>query len=129
MATFRDAIRGQLVLAPLTKGNNLPFRRLCADYDATVLYSEMAFARNLNKGEPRERALMRRAANEPTFGVQIATKTIDEGVRAGIEIANNGADFVSLNMGCPIYEATRRGLGVGPAEEAEKVDPADPGDG
>ncbi len=121
MATFRDAIRGQLVLAPLTKGNNLPFRRLCADYDATVLYSEMAFARNLNKGEPRERALMRRAANEPTFGVQIATKTIDEGVRAGIEIANNGADFVSLNMGCPIYEATRRGLGSALLKKPKKL--------
>ena len=54
---------------------------------------------------------MRRAANEPTFGVQIATKTIDEGVRAGIEIANNGADFVSLNMGCPITR--RRGAASG----------------
>lgn len=109
------------MLAPLTKGNNLPFRRLCADYDATVLYSEMAFARNLNKGEPRERALMRRAANEPTFGVQIATKTIDEGVRAGIEIASNGADFMSLNMGCPIYEATRRGLGSSLLKKPKKL--------
>lgn len=36
--SLRDAIKGQLVLAPLTKGNNLPFRRLCADYDAKVLY-------------------------------------------------------------------------------------------
>ena len=121
VATFREAVRGQLVLAPLTKGNNLPFRRLCADYDATVLYSEMAFARNLNKGEPRERALMRRAANEPTFGVQIATKTIDEGVQAGIEIASNGADFMSLNMGCPIYEATRRGLGSSLLKKPKKL--------
>ena len=81
----------------------------------------MAFARNLCKGEPRERALMRRAANEPTFGVQIATKTIDEGVRAGIEIAGNGADFVSLNLGCPIYEATRRGLGSALLKKPKKL--------
>jgi tRNA-dihydrouridine synthase 3 len=118
---FREAIKGELILAPLTKGNNLPFRRLCADYNASVLYSEMAFARNLCKGEPRERALMRRAANEPTFGVQIATKTIDEGVRAGMEIATNGADFVSLNLGCPIYEATRRGLGSALLKKPKKL--------
>ena len=121
VGSFRDAIDGQLVLAPLTKGNNLPFRRLCADYDANVLYSEMAFARNLNKGEPRERALMRRAANEPVFGVQIATKTIDEGVKAGNAIADAGADFVSLNMGCPIYEATRRGLGSSLLKKPKKL--------
>ena len=85
------------------------------------MYSEMAFARNLCKGEPRERALMRRAANEPTFGVQIATKTIDEGVRAGLAIAENGADFVSLNLGCPIYEATRRGLGSALLKKPKKL--------
>ena len=64
---------------------------------------------------------MRRAANEPTFGVQIATKTIDEGVRAGLAIAENGADFVSLNLGCPIYEATRRGLGSALLKKPKKL--------
>ena len=44
-------------------------------------------------------------------GVQIATNIIDEGVRAGLLAAEAGASFVDLNCGCPIHEASRRGLG------------------
>lgn len=73
--------------------------------------SEMAYARHLLKGDRKEQALLRRAANESLFGVQIATKTIDEGVAAGKLAVEAGADWIDLNCGCPIHEATRRGLG------------------
>ena len=42
-------LRGQLILAPLTKGGNLPFRRLCVDFGAQATMSEMVFARKLIK--------------------------------------------------------------------------------
>ena len=56
------------ILAPLTKGGNLPFRRLCADFGAEATMSEMSFARHLLRGAPQEKALLRRAANEACFG-------------------------------------------------------------
>ena len=49
---FRARLAGQLVLAPLTKGGNLPFRRLCVDFGCAVTVSEMAFARFLLKAGP-----------------------------------------------------------------------------
>jgi hypothetical protein len=135
-----ERMRGKLVLAPLTRGGNLPFRRLCADFGAEVsgkgaaaagpkgnarcprcrstgtfslsvypplalpphcqvTMSEMAFARMLLKGEPKERAMLRRAANERLFGFQIATNQIDEGVHAAQAAAAAGADWVDLNCG------------------------------
>ena len=49
---FRERVaRGRLWLAPLTKGGNAPFRRLCAsEFGAEVVVSEMAFARFLCEG-------------------------------------------------------------------------------
>ena len=45
-------------------------------------------------------------------GAQIATKTIDEGVRAGAMAKEAGATWLDLNAACPIYEATKRGCGA-----------------
>jgi tRNA-dihydrouridine synthase 3 len=72
----------------------------------------MAFARHLLKGDRKEQALLRKADNEHCFGVQIATNQIDEGTRAARMAADAGATFLDLNCGCPIHEATRRGLGA-----------------
>ena len=110
-----------MILAPLTRGGNLPFRRLCADFGCEVSMGEMVFARHLLAGDPLEKARLRRAANEAFFGVQIATNEIDEG-RGAIRLAHEaGADFVDLNCGCPIYEATRRGLGSALLRNPEKL--------
>lgn len=108
---FNDIIKGKMILAPLTRGGNLPYRKLCADFGMDVSVSEMVYSRNLIKGDRAEHTRLRRSPNEPMFGVQIAANQIDEGCQA-IRIAKEfNADFVDLNCGCPIYEATRRGLG------------------
>mmetsp|Transcript_23220 Transcript_23220/g.64375 ORF Transcript_23220/g.64375 Transcript_23220/m.64375 type:complete len:475 (-) Transcript_23220:1945-3369(-) len=105
------ALGGKMILAPLTRGGNLPFRRLCADFGMQASVSEMIYARSLLKGDPIEKARLRRWTGEPIFGVQIATNQISEGVDAIRQAAGMGADFCDLNCGCPIHEATRRGLG------------------
>lgn len=100
-----------MVMAPLTRGGNLPFRRLCTDFGMEVSLSEMVYARHLLKGQGTELARLRRAPGETFFGVQLATNQIEEGQKAIELVQKIGADFVDLNCGCPIYEATRRGLG------------------
>jgi tRNA-dihydrouridine synthase 3 len=112
IAAFRASIANELMLAPLTKGGNLPFRRLCVDLGCNVTVSEMVFARYALKRNPVELARLRRHESEKTFGVQIATNQIAEGVNAGRLAFESGADFLDLNCGCPIHETWKRGLGA-----------------
>lgn len=111
MVLLSSALDGQMLLAPLTRGGTPPYRRLCADFGCEVAMGEMVFARHLINGDRLERTRLRRAPNEQLFAVQIATNGVDEGLSAVKMAHEAGADWVDLNCGCPIYEATRRNLG------------------
>ena len=101
-----------ILLAPLTKGGNLPFRRLCLDFGAVITMSEMAFAGPIVKGNRKELALLRRHESEPCFGVQLAAYQPEMAVQAARLAVERGAAFVDLNAGCPIYEAVHKGMGA-----------------
>jgi len=101
-----------LMLAPLTKGGNLPFRRLCVDFGAVITMSEMAFAGPLTRGVRKELALLRRGPEEPCFGVQLAASKPEMAVEAALLAVERGAAFVDLNAGCPIAEAVHKGMGA-----------------
>ena len=58
---------------------------------------------------------------EQMFGVQIATNQIEEGVAAAALASQSGARFVDLNCGCPIYDATRRGVGAALLRRPDKL--------
>ena len=122
LASFRASIKNELFLAPLTKGGNLPFRRLCVDFGCNVTVSEMVFARFLLRRNPVEKARLRRHPSEKLFGVQLATNQIVEGVNAGRLAAEAGADFIDLNCGCPIHETWKRGLGAALLKKPKKLE-------
>jgi tRNA-dihydrouridine synthase 3 len=105
---FQDAV----VLAPLTVGGNLPFRRLCVELGARVTFGEMAVVRKLLRGSSAEFALLKSHADEPFFGVQLADNKPDSLAEGARLAESRGARFVDLNCGCPIHEITRRGLGA-----------------
>jgi tRNA-dihydrouridine synthase 3 len=119
--SFQDALAGALVLAPMTKGSNLPFRQLCVELGARVLVSEMVVARRLKQRRRSEFALLRRAPHEPCFGVQLAGNKPDEIAWAAALAEARGADFVDLNLGCPIDHFTRMGLGAALGRQITRV--------
>lgn len=105
----------------MTKGSNLPYRQLCAELGAPVLMSEMVVARRLRQRRRSEFALIRRAASEPCFGVQLAGNKPDELAWAAALVESRGADFVDLNLGCPIDHFTRMGLGAALGRQVTRV--------
>ncbi|MCA8951786.1 MAG: tRNA-dihydrouridine synthase family protein [Planctomycetes bacterium] len=104
--------RGRVFLAPLTKGGNLPFRRLCVAHGCDATMGEMAYARQIVRKSRSERALLRRHADETCFGVQLAAQKPDEAVAAGRIAVEYGAQWIDINCGCPIHDVVRRGMGA-----------------
>ncbi len=119
--TFREQIQGAVVLGPMTKGCNLPYRRLCVELGARVTVGEMALSRRLKQKRRSEFALIRRAPDEPLFGVQLSSNNADELAWAAALAEERGADFVDLNLGCPIDHFTRIGLGASLARQPRRV--------
>lgn len=118
---LRDTLTGAVVMAPMTKGSNLPYRQLCVELGAQVLVSEMAVARRLKQRRRGELALVRRFAGEPCFAVQLAGNKYDEMAWAAALAEARGADFVDVNLGCPIDHFTRKGLGAALARQPGRV--------
>jgi tRNA-dihydrouridine synthase 3 len=121
MAGFLSVLPGAVIMAPMTKGSNLPYRRLCVELGARILVSEMVVARRLKQRRRGEFALIRRAPDEPCFGVQLAGNKPDEVAWAAALVEARGADFVDLNLGCPIDHFTRMGLGAALGRQPTRV--------
>jgi tRNA-dihydrouridine synthase 3 len=105
----------------MTKGSNLPYRRLCQEFGARITMSEMTVARRLTQDRRNEFALIRRATDEQCFGVQLAGNKPEEMAWAATLVASRGADFVDVNLGCPIDYFTSKGLGAALAREPRRV--------
>ena len=118
---LRETLQGALVMAPMTKGSNLPYRQLCQELGARVTMSEMTVARRLKQKRRSEFALIRRAPDERFFGVQLAGNNPDEMAWAAQLVESRGANLVDVNLGCPIDFFTSKGLGAALAREPKRV--------
>ena len=118
---LRLRLDGALVMAPMTKGSNLPYRRLCAELGARVLMSEMTVARRLKQRRRGEYALIRRAPDEPFFGVQLAGTDPEEMGWAAALVESRAADLVDVNFGCPIDHFTRKGMGAALGRQPKRI--------
>jgi tRNA-dihydrouridine synthase 3 len=116
-----DRLSGALVMAPMTKGSNLPYRRLCVELGAGITMSEMTVARRLKQKRRGEFALIRRAPSEPFFGVQLAGTNPEEMAWAAMLVESRGSDLVDINFGCPIDHFTRKGLGASLGRQPNRI--------
>lgn len=119
--TAEEIFRGRLIMAPMTRGTDLPFRRLATEWGAEVCLGEMAYAHKIVRGERSELPLLRRHPTEKIFGVQLAGKKPEVMAEAARHAEQAGADFVDINCGCPIDDATRRGFGAALLTRATRV--------
>jgi nifR3 family TIM-barrel protein len=102
-----------VVLAPMAGITNTAFRRLCREYGAGLYVSEMITSRALVERTPESMRLIRHHPSETPRSIQlygVDPKTVSEAVT--MLVAEDRADHIDLNFGCPVPKVTRKGGGA-----------------
>ncbi|HEV2888088.1 MAG TPA: tRNA dihydrouridine synthase DusB [Jatrophihabitans sp.] len=108
----RIVVEPPVVLAPLAGITNVAFRRLCREYGAGLYISEMITSRALVERNPKTLRMVSFAADETPRSIQlygVDPEIVARAVR--MIVAEDLADHVDLNFGCPVPKVTRRGGG------------------
>jgi nifR3 family TIM-barrel protein len=92
---------------------NTAFRRLCQEFGGGLYVSEMVTSRALVERTEESMRLIGHHESEKIRSVQlygVDPKTISEAVT--MLVAENRADHIDLNFGCPVPKVTRKGGGA-----------------
>lgn len=106
-------LEAPVVLAPMAGITNTAFRRLCREYGAGLYVSEMITSRALVERTPESMRLIRHHFSETPRSIQlygVDPKTVREAVT--MLVAEDRADHIDLNFGCPVPKVTRKGGGA-----------------
>lgn len=113
----------KIYLAPLADFTDAPFRRMCHEGGADMVYTEMVSAAALAHGNSPTRHLMETIGGEGRVACQIFGANESDVAIAAREVEKIKERFVELNLnaGCPMTRITRSGAGAKLIEEPEKV--------
>lgn len=106
-------IKNPLCLAPMEDVTDTPFRLLCKEMGADVLYTEFANCEAVIRNVTREIGKMSITDAEHPAGVQIYGSNPDSLECAAAMAEEAGADFVDFNAGCWVKKIANRGDGAG----------------
>lgn len=107
------ALEVPVVLAPMAGITNTAFRRLCREFGAGLYVSEMITSRALVERGEKTMRLIRHHESETPRSIQlygVDPHTVAEAVT--MLVAEDRADHIDLNFGCPVPKVTRKGGGA-----------------
>ena len=106
-------INNPIVLGPMAGVTDWAFRTVCAQLGANITITEMVSSRALVYKDKKSAALLRK--NDGSIcGAQIFgndPQIMAQGAQLALEIS--GADFIDINMGCPMPKIANSGDGCG----------------
>jgi len=99
------------ILAPMAGITNSPYRRLMRRMKSSMVVSELVSADGIEYGGQRTQDLLRFHQEERVVGLQIFGEDTELLCKASKHVESLGADFVDLNLGCPVPKVTKKGAG------------------
>ena len=112
-----------LVRAPMAGVTNLPFRLSAVESGAGLVFTETVSAKGLVSGGPKSWRLVESSPEEQPLAYQIFGGEADFIERASALLVERGAQWIDLNLGCPVKKFLKHGAGACLLREPERVGP------
>ncbi|HOD68939.1 MAG TPA: tRNA dihydrouridine synthase DusB [Bacteroidaceae bacterium] len=100
-------------LAPMEDVTDPPFRLLCKQFGADMVYTEFVSSDALIREVNRTVQKLTVLDGERPVGIQIYGRQTDAMVRAAEMVEQAGPELLDLNFGCPVKKVAGKGGGAG----------------
>ena len=109
------------ILAPMAGITDRIFRSFMRKQGCGVLTSELISANGLLYNSEKTKNLMKFYESERPVGIQIFGEDVEALVNAAQYVEQLGADFVDINLGCPVKKVVKKGAGSALMKEPDKL--------
>lgn len=110
-----------LLLAPMEDVSDPPFRALCKQHGADMMYTEFISSEGLIRDAAKSIQKMDIFEYERPIGVQIFGSDEESMVRAAQIIEQVNPDLIDINYGCPVKKVACKGAGAGLLQDIPKM--------
>ena len=102
-----------LLLAPMEDVSDPPFRALCKENGADVVYTEFISSEGLIRDAAKSVQKLDIYEKERPVGIQIFGSNIDSMLRSVEIVEATKPDIIDINFGCPVKKVVCKGAGAG----------------
>jgi len=102
-----------LLLAPMEDVSDPPFRALCKEQGADVVYTEFISSEGLIRDAAKSVQKLDIYDKERPVGIQIFGANLDSMLRTVEIVEQSNPDFIDINFGCPVKKVVSKGAGAG----------------
>ncbi|RLD81146.1 MAG: tRNA dihydrouridine synthase DusB [Bacteroidetes bacterium] len=110
-----------LMLAPLEDITDLPFRLICKQQGADLMYTEFISSEGLIRDAQKSVIKLELVDEERPMGIQIFGHDINSMIRATEIAAQAKPDLIDINFGCPVRKVTGKGAGAAMLRDVPKM--------
>lgn len=104
-------LENKVFLGPMAGVTDLTFRRICRSMGCGVTCSEMISAKGLYYKDKKTKDLMKTESGEKLYAIQIFGSEPEIMAEVAPLVEEAGADFLDINMGCPMPKIVNNGDG------------------
>ena len=102
-----------LLLAPMEDVSDPPFRALCKEQGADVVFTEFISSEGLIHDAAQSRKKLDIYEKERPVGIQIFGAILDSMLRTVEIVEQSNPDIIDINFGCPVKKVVSKGAGAG----------------